>query len=263
MDILCLDIGGTSTRAAIVGESGIQNKLVRKTPFSNKDEMLNQTINLVKDFCNLNSVNAISIGCAGPVYNSIMQGSEPMGISDNINFKKIINEHFNIPTYVENDLQMAIRAERKYGFGRGIKNFVVISLSTGIGVAVIKNNIILEGRIEIGHNIIDINKNYQPSFNVIDSKKSISFRQTFQIVGRINPKLTATLKGSYNFQKSNRDNYYPLNTTRGRNTNGQASQAFLENSKSYAEINFRYRNKFQNHRLLSLFKNDIGPLIFL
>lgn len=160
MDILCLDIGGTSTRAAIVGKNGIQNKLVRKTPFSNKDRMLNQTINLVKDLCNLNSVNAISIGCAGPVSNSIMQGSEPMGISDNINFKKVINEHFNIPIYVENDLQMAIRAEKKYGFGRGIKNFVVISLSTGIGVAVIKNNIILEGRIEIGHNIIDVNKNH-------------------------------------------------------------------------------------------------------
>jgi TonB-linked SusC/RagA family outer membrane protein len=84
---------------------------------------------------------------------------------------------------------------------------------------------------------------------VIDSKKSFSYRQTLQIVGRITPKLTATLKGSYNFQKSNRDNYYPLNTTRGRNTNGQASQASLENSKTYAEINFRYRNKFKNHRL--------------
>ena len=84
---------------------------------------------------------------------------------------------------------------------------------------------------------------------VIDSKKSFSFRQTIQIVGRLTPKLTATLKGSYNFQKSNRDNYYPLNTTRGRNTNGQASQSVLENSKTYAEINFRYRNKFQNHRL--------------
>ena len=84
---------------------------------------------------------------------------------------------------------------------------------------------------------------------VVDSKKSFSFRQTLQIVGRITPKLTATIKGSYNFQKSNRDNYYPLNTTRGRNTNGQASQASLEHSKTYAEINFRYRNKFQNHRV--------------
>ena len=77
-----------------------------------------------------------------------------------------------------------------------------------------------------------------------DGKKSFSFRQTIQLVGRLTPKLTATLKGSYNFQKSNRDNYYPLNTTRGRNTNGQASQSVLENSKTYAEINFRYRNKW-------------------
>jgi TonB-linked SusC/RagA family outer membrane protein len=94
-----------------------------------------------------------------------------------------------------------------------------------------------------------ISNPYSLARYVIDSKKSFSFRQTLQIVGRITPKLTATLKGSYNFQKSNRDNYYPLNTTRGRNTNGQASQASLENSKTYAEINFRYRNKFQNHRL--------------
>jgi TonB-linked SusC/RagA family outer membrane protein len=94
-----------------------------------------------------------------------------------------------------------------------------------------------------------ISNPYSLARYVMDIKKSFSFRQTLQIVGRITPKLTATLKGSYNFQKSNRDNYYPLNTTRGRNTNGQASQAFLEHSKSYAEINLRYRNKFQNHRL--------------
>ena len=94
-----------------------------------------------------------------------------------------------------------------------------------------------------------ISNPYSLARYVMDIKKSFSFRQTLQIVGRITPKLTATLKGSYNFQKSNRDNYYPLNTTRGRNTNGQASQAFLELSKSYAEINLRYRNKFQNHRL--------------
>ncbi len=84
---------------------------------------------------------------------------------------------------------------------------------------------------------------------VMDIKESSSFRQTLQIVSKITPKLTGTLKGSYNFQKSNRDNYYPLNTTRGRNTNGEASQAFLENSKIYAEANLRYRNRFKSHRI--------------
>jgi hypothetical protein len=42
------------------------------------------------------------------------------------------------------------------------------------------------------------------------SKNLHPFRQTLQLVGKITPKLTGTLKASYNFQKSNRDNYYPL-----------------------------------------------------
>ena len=166
MDILCLDIGGTSTRASLIGKNGIQNKVVRKTPFSNGDEMLSQSINIIENFFNNHSIKAISIGCAGPVLNSIMQGSEPMGISNNIDFKKVINEQYTLPVFVENDLQMAIRAERKYGIGKNIKNFVIVSLSTGIGVAVVKNNIILEGRIEIGHNIIQTNKNYSGSDSI-------------------------------------------------------------------------------------------------
>jgi len=96
---------------------------------------------------------------------------------------------------------------------------------------------------------VAISNPYTLAKYVMDIKESTSFRQTIQIVGKVTPKLTATIKGSYNFQKSNRDNYYPLNTTRGRNTNGEASQAFLENSKLYAEANLRYRNRFKNHRI--------------
>ena len=96
---------------------------------------------------------------------------------------------------------------------------------------------------------LPISNPYTLARYVMDIKESTSFRQTLQLVGKITPKLTGTLKGSYNFQKSNRDNYYPLNTTRGRNTNGEASQAFLENSKLYAEGNLRYRNRFKDHRI--------------
>ena len=164
MDILCLDIGGTSTRAAIISKTGVKNKIVKETPFSKKNEIVDQSINLVKDLFNINSTKAISIGCAGPVLKSTMQGSEPMGIKDSVNFKSEINKHFKVPVYVENDLQMAIRAEKKYGFGKSIKNFVIVSLSTGIGVAVLKNNQIMDGRIEIGHNII-----YNNKFNISGS----------------------------------------------------------------------------------------------
>lgn len=84
---------------------------------------------------------------------------------------------------------------------------------------------------------------------VTDEKKSVTFRQIFSIVGKITPKLTATIKGAYNFQRSTRDNYYPTNTTRGRRNDGEASQAYIENNKIYAEANLRYRNRFNAHRI--------------
>ena len=84
---------------------------------------------------------------------------------------------------------------------------------------------------------------------VIDEKKSTTVRQVLSIVGKITPKLTGTLKGAYNYQRSTRDNYYPTNTTRGRRNDGEASQSSIENNKTYAEANLRYRNRFKAHRV--------------
>ena len=90
---------------------------------------------------------------------------------------------------------------------------------------------------------------YTLARDVTDLKKSITARQVLSLVGKITPKLTATIKGAYDFQRSTRDNYYPTNTTRGRRNNGEASQSSIENNKIYAEANLRYRNRFQAHRI--------------
>ena len=100
---------------------------------------------------------------------------------------------------------------------------------------------------------------------VIDEKKSVTLRQVFSVVGKITPKLTGTIKGAFNYQRSTRDNYYPINTTRGRRNNGEASQASIENNKIYAEANIRYRNRFNAHRIDAILigtyeKNNIRSL---
>jgi len=100
---------------------------------------------------------------------------------------------------------------------------------------------------------------------VIDEKKSVTLRQVFSMVGKISPKVTATIKGAYNYQRSTRDNYYPINTTRGRRNNGEATQASIENNKIYAEANLRYRNRFRAHRIDAILigtyeKNSIRSL---
>ena len=90
---------------------------------------------------------------------------------------------------------------------------------------------------------------YTLAKDVTDLKKSTTFRQIFSAVAKISPKLTSTVKGSFEYRRSTRDNYYPVNTTRGRRNNGEASQAYIESNKIYGEANLRYRNRFGAHRL--------------
>ena len=90
---------------------------------------------------------------------------------------------------------------------------------------------------------------YTLAKDVTDLKKSTTFRQIFSAVAKISPKLTSTVKGSFEYRRSTRDNYYPVDTTRGRRNNGEASQAYIESNKIYGEANLRYRNRFGAHRL--------------
>ncbi|TLX75639.1 TonB-dependent receptor [Labilibacter sediminis] len=84
---------------------------------------------------------------------------------------------------------------------------------------------------------------------VEDEKTAITFNQALSVVGKITPHLSATAKGSFNYQKSLRDNYYPTFTTRGRRNNGEASQSYIQNIKTYAEANLHYVRKFNDHKL--------------
>ena len=85
--------------------------------------------------------------------------------------------------------------------------------------------------------------------DVIDLKKNYNFIQNLAITTKITPKLTAIIRGAFNFQQSNRDVFYPTNTTRGRRNNGEASQATRQYQKLYGEANLRYINRFGNHRI--------------
>ncbi|GGK27406.1 SusC/RagA family TonB-linked outer membrane protein [Yeosuana aromativorans] len=84
---------------------------------------------------------------------------------------------------------------------------------------------------------------------VQDRKESFNFIQNMSLTAKLTPKLTGLVKGAFNYQKSSRDSYYPTNTTRGRRNNGEASQAFIENKKIYAETSLRYRNNFNGHHI--------------
>ncbi|MFH4967542.1 TonB-dependent receptor [Gaetbulibacter sp. M240] len=94
-----------------------------------------------------------------------------------------------------------------------------------------------------------ISNPYTLANDVTDLKESYNFLQNVSITSKITPNLTAIVRGAFNLQMSNRDIYYPTNTTRGRRNNGEASQANRQYRKLYGEFNLRYRNRFGQHRI--------------
>jgi len=65
----------------------------------------------------------------------------------NVPLKTIIQEELEVPTFVENNVNMAAIGERRYGAGQGARNLIYVGVSTGIGMG-----IIIDGRVFYGTN---------------------------------------------------------------------------------------------------------------
>ncbi len=80
---------------------------------------------------------------------------------ENIPIKKVLEEEFNIPVIVENDVRALALAESWFGQGQGVSDFISISVGRGIGSGIFINDEIYTSSFhtagEIGHTIIDIN----------------------------------------------------------------------------------------------------------
>jgi len=79
----------------------------------------------------------------------------------NIPLRSIVEEKYQVNTFLVNDADAAALAEHDFGAGRGVENLVYITVSTGIGGGVIINGGLYSGSSggagEIGHMTIDVN----------------------------------------------------------------------------------------------------------
>ncbi len=73
--------------------------------------------------------------------------------------KRILEDKYNIPVYLETDTSVAALAENIYGAAVKKNNFIYILISTGIGTGIIKNGEIYKGQAGMdgkrGHIVID------------------------------------------------------------------------------------------------------------
>ncbi len=161
-----VDLGGTNIACAIVDEKG-QIVERAKTPTLAKrenTEIINDIVRLCKELMakiNIKDEDINSIGVGSP---GIVNADEGVVIYNNnlgfryTNIRDGIKKHIDTKVYVGNDANVAAYGEYVFGTGKGYKDFVAITLGTGVGSGIILDGRIIDGSFhggsELGHMVI-------------------------------------------------------------------------------------------------------------
>ena len=159
--VVGVDLGGTKIYTALVDLEGniVKEKTVETLAYEGElavKERIIDTINYVIDGTDKNLIKSIGIGSPGPldVKNGVILESANLPFK-NFEIVKSIKETYDLPTYLDNDANVATLGEFMFGAGKGTENMIFITASTGIGGGAVLNGKLFRGAtgnaLEVGH----------------------------------------------------------------------------------------------------------------
>lgn len=167
--ILGYDVGGTKIAASLMMSDG---KVLATERFANKDtdpdEMLSQLAECGAKMITgagfkSTDIRGIGVSSPGPadIPNGIMTRPPNNPKWRNVHICEYLSNALGIKAIMENDANAGMLAEWFFGAGRGCRDVIYLTMSTGIGGGIIASGHLIDGvgfyGGEIGHTVIDIN----------------------------------------------------------------------------------------------------------
>ena len=162
MNILAIDIGGTMIKYGLVSSDGkiLSTDKIETEAEKGLENILNKIDNIFKKYKENNPVG-IAVSGTGQINGMIGKviGGNPI-IPNWIgtNLVKILEEKYNLPAVLENDVNCVALGEKWIGAGKDLSNFICLTIGTGIGGGIILNNQLFRGENfvagEFGHTLI-------------------------------------------------------------------------------------------------------------
>ena len=160
-----IDIGGTNTKYGIVNHRGeILEKGELKTDDYPEiedyvDALYDALTPLIKQHVNGGSVKGIGIGAPnGNYYTGTIEYAPNLHWKGIIPLSKLMTAKFGLPSALTNDANAAAVGEMNYGAARGMRDFIIITLGTGVGSGIVANGQLILGHDgyagELGHTVI-------------------------------------------------------------------------------------------------------------
>ncbi len=167
--VLGIDIGGQSTKLGVVTSNGeIVSQSVISSLQTELIEYITDLTHAIKDLIakvDDGVVKGIGIGAPnGNYYNGTIEQAANLkwcynadGNAGVVELAQLVKSFTGLPVTVTNDANAAAMGEMAYGVARGMKNFIMITLGTGVGSGIVVNGEIVYGADgfagELGHTI--------------------------------------------------------------------------------------------------------------
>ncbi len=164
---LGIDIGGTNTVFGLIDingeciEQGNVSTIQFKTPELLVEAIANEVTHLLTKN---NHFNLVGIGIGAPngnFYNGTVEYAPNLNWKGVVNLVDLFKTYFKVPAFVTNDANAAAIGEMTYGSAKGLDDFLLVTLGTGLGSGFIANGNLIYGHDsfagELGHVIIESN----------------------------------------------------------------------------------------------------------
>ncbi len=160
-----IDIGGTNTVFGIVDHRGdIQYRGAISTKKHSLvedyiDELYQAILPAIEQVGGVDFIRGIGVGAPnGNYYSGTIEYAPNLNWKGIVPFVELITKKFNLPSALTNDANAAAVGEMMYGAAKGMKDFIMITLGTGVGSGIVANGNLILGHDgfagELGHTII-------------------------------------------------------------------------------------------------------------
>lgn len=166
--VLGIDIGGQSSKLGVVDSEGnILAQTVISSLQTKLDDYISDLVGAVNDLTGqvreIGSVKAIGIGAPNGNYftgtidyaPNLKWTYDESGQTTVVALSDIVSSKVGVPVTVTNDANAAAMGEMAYGAARGMKDFIMITLGTGVGSGIVVNGELVYGHDgfagELGH----------------------------------------------------------------------------------------------------------------
>lgn len=151
--VVGIDIGGTNTVFGIVDARGVviassSIKTLKHADVNDYiDELHENVMRLLEANDAIDKVHGIGIGAPNAnFYTGTIERLVNIPWPTPLPLAQMVSEKFGIPVAITNDANAAAIGEMTYGAARGLKNFIMITLGTGVG-----SGIVINGQLVYGH----------------------------------------------------------------------------------------------------------------